>query len=290
MVSFLKRRSPIKPDAGIIERPQSPGKPLPDDCNVVEYASDRRVYVLSGPQGDPDGLTFILFHGGGWFAGAPFDNDSLARYLTPWGECQLVEYATYARGRATLDDAVADAIAFAAHFQRTHADRKCVLIGLSAGATLALWAARALKEQCVALVLLSAVTDTGPQGFRNCMVPQRGRADISPQTFVDLIRAPVLMIHANKDQSVPVVQIRSFYKALIAQRTPARLVEVDSERHDFHRLEHFSALVQTEVRDFLYARKLVDQSYPDHATAAEAIRGAAKEPPPNAAGPAADTP
>lgn len=235
----------------------------------IQYKRGRRAYLTEVENDDPDAPIFVVFHGGGWFAGSPLDNSALADFLGSWGRCYLVEYSTYALSRTTVDNAVDDAIAFADFIEREHPRRKFVSIGYSAGAVLAAWFVRTLKEQSSAMILLSGVTDIGPGGYSNCMIPQRGRSDISPLGFADLIQIPVLAIHANGDETVPISQARKFYKTLIAQKTPARLVEIDSKRHDFHRIEHFQVHVRTEILDFLYARRLVRGDYPDHARLAD---------------------
>lgn len=240
------------------------------DWERIEYRPGRGAWTRA-PDAEDDTPVFILFHGGGWYGGSPDDNLYWGDYLHRLGRCYLVEYATYAHGQATVDDAVADALAFAEFYGRRHPGRPCVVWGFSAGGLLALWFARIVQSVCRSVILLSAVTDTGPEGYRNVMLPQRGRRDLSPVEFADRIRCPLLALHSSGDTTVPIAQARHFYKTLIARKTPSRLVEVDTVRHDFHRVGPHRARVHTEIRDFFIARRLVRDSYPDHGAAADAI-------------------
>ena len=131
------------------------------------------------------------------------------------------------------------------------------------------------------MILISAVTDIGPGGYRNSLVPQRGRADLSPQSFAHLIHIPVLAFHAEGDTTVPIQHIRKFHKTLLAEKTPTRLVQVPVARHDFHRVDPYIAQVRTEITDFLIARGLVDDRYPDHAAAADALLAEVTPQPPD---------
>lgn len=143
-----------------------------------------------------------------------------------------------------------------------HPGVRIVLLGFSAGGVLAAWAARDLGAQAAMVVLFSAVTDLGPAGYRNSMVPEGGRADLSPVGFAGEIPCPVLAFHASGDPTVPVAQAEGFDAALRGAGVPARLVTAESGAHGFHRDEGHLATCLTEIEAAL-RRHGVLPDYPD---------------------------
>lgn len=257
IVSRLK--SCLRPLRAALFRPR-----LPRGWRRDAYKPGRHLYSFS-PKTPPeaDDLVFLVFHGGGFVGGAPMDNAWWGQTLTRFGRCHLAEYATFRSAQGTIDDAVRDGIAAARAVRARHPEARIALMGFSAGAVLAAWAARELGPQAAMLIILSGVTDLEEGGFQNAMVPASGRPDLSPLGFVEEIACPVIAFHAAEDPTVPFDHARAFDAALRAAGTPSRLLPADSALHGFHRDERYLATCLSEIEAALRNHGVLARAYPD---------------------------
>lgn len=230
----------------------------------IAYKRGRYLYWSSGRSKPETGnVVFLVFHGGGFVGGAPLDNAWWGTALARFGRCYLAEYATFRTAQATIDDALRDGIDAARAVRARHPEARIVLVGFSAGAVLAAWAARDLGAQAAQLVMFSAVTNLEPGGYRNAMVPEGGRADLSPSGFLADIPCPVLAFHATQDPVVPHAHAVAFDADLRAAGHESRLVTAESEIHGFHRDERHLATSLTEIEADLRRYAILPPDYPD---------------------------
>lgn len=196
---------------------------------------------------------FVLcFHGGGGVAGEPamlqaFCSEMIA--ACPTMTAAAVSYRTRNRNQAGLDDMLADAaraLEWAKNRAKDSAQNRAdgakkasrarlYVLGASFGGLLALDAVRRSPEGVAGLILFNPVSDTGPDGFTNEVVPAEGREDINPmRIYADPDQRPrthCLIAHGRADDVVPVEASRSF--ARLWPQNNSKLIEVPNAQHGF---------------------------------------------------------
>jgi acetyl esterase/lipase len=187
----------------------------------------------------PNGYSVVLVHGGGFVLGSR--RSQAVRYLaTRFTAAGLavcaIDYRMIFRG-GRLEAAVDDVCAAFANWPGDGA----ALVGLSAGATLALLAAERVRPRVVVSCfgLYEVEHLRGPA----IVLPRLlfANPDRATWRFAAKPAAPTLLIHGDADELVPVEQARR----LAAQRTalglPTRLVEYAGARHGFFNTAHRAA-------------------------------------------------
>ena len=198
----------------------------------------------------------VCFHGDGGVDGSPAMLGPLCQLLGRSGRITTaaVGYRTLNRDGATLDNMLADAV-HALDWARTslapHA--RLHVLGASFGGLLALHAVLAKPAHIHTLILLNPVTDTGPDGFSNRVVPATGRPDISPLRVYAghpiLQRLHCLIGHGDADAVVPISASERFAALWPAGR--CRLVTYHNARHGFFHKPPRDQLMAAAILDFL---------------------------------------
>lgn len=217
--------------------------------------------MLSYKGSDPKGAVFVQFHGGGWVGGRPEDVAQWSEFLARMGRrVYAVEYGTFGNSGATLDMALEDSVAAGDAVAKWHPNTPIIFVGHSAGAVLAFWASIAHQNQLAGLMLFSAVTDTGPGGFRNRQIPADGRADASPHHNLDKLSLSgsgpfLLAFHGRADETVPIAQVERFVTAW-QDSAPgtAELFRYGGQKHGFQNQPNPRLNVQIDVEAALARR------------------------------------
>ena len=187
----------------------------------------------------PNGRSIVLVHGGGFVIGSR--RAQAVRYLaTRFAEAGLavcaIDYRMIFRG-GRLAAAVDDVCAAFASWPRDGA----VLVGLSAGATLALLAAERVNPRgvvsCFGLYEVDHLARSGA-GVPRLLFASRDRAT---WRFAPMPAAPTLLIHGDADELVPVSQARRLAAERTALGLPTRLVEYPGAPHGFFNTAHRAA-------------------------------------------------
>lgn len=213
----------------------------------------------------------IYFHGGGWRSGdkkggAPY-LDVLARrgFVGISANYRLSDQSTFP---AQLEDARA-AVAWAAEHATDYGGNgaRIGVCGTSAGAHLAALLGTAGTGDDLRI---RAVADWyGPADLRDASLwPKASRgmveqllggspaqkqqlsADASPMAFVSAGDAPFLIIHGDRDDTVPVEQSRSLCDALKAAGVPVQYVEISSGGHGSFGRAKTNKLIETMAAFF----------------------------------------
>lgn len=195
----------------------------------------------------------VLFHGGGWFGGAPISTAPLADYLASQGIVVFnATYRTSGGGYPESFDDVACAVRFARASAPTYSDASVplVVVGHSAGAHLASVVALAgdeFGEECS--VEGSAVPDrfvglAGPYDptlyrqvlpaffgtrFENDPTPWEGGSPYS--YFGNNSELAILLMHGATDELVPISSSELFAEALAEAGYEVKFIEVAGAPH-----------------------------------------------------------
>ncbi len=216
-------------------------------------------HALVLPAEGPERIRILAFHGGGGVGGAP-------EMLLPFshalmgktdGLCiALASYRLLDRDKAGLADMLADAArALAWCRAEMPASARLFLLGASFGGLLALDAALNTPDRIAGVILLNPVADIAAGGFSNRVVPQEGRADLSPmqrydgQDILHIMRC--FIAHGDHDAVVPVETSHRF-----ARLWPAGRCEMHDHAgagHGFFNLPRHSPTVAAQVAAFLEA-------------------------------------
>jgi dipeptidyl aminopeptidase/acylaminoacyl peptidase len=78
-------------------------------------------------------------------------------------------------------------------------------------------------------------------------------AATSPMLHIDQIRAPILLIHGDADETVPYQQSKDMKKALDKAGHPTRLITLEDEGHSGW-TEDDEKMVMTEIGEFIKGR------------------------------------
>lgn len=225
------------------------------ECETHYYRPDRVILDYSG--GNAQAPIFVVFHGGGWFAGTPNDVSHWSKYMAPYASRFLfVEYNVFAIHGGGIDRSISDAVEATLWAEKRFPNKKIILVGFSAGALLALHAAQAVASRIAGMILFSPVTDVGPEGYRNGMIPQARRADISPDpaVFSQLPEdAFIGILHGENDDVVPIECSERFVAALPLSSERKPFVRIPDRNHGFqdHSMIDRSAAL-SEVEDILH--------------------------------------
>jgi pimeloyl-ACP methyl ester carboxylesterase len=205
----------------------------------------------------PETVRILAFHGGGGLAGGPEALAPVSRALAAGGAVTVAAagYRTRATDTdATLDDMLADAAAALAWCRaEMPAGGRLYLLGVSFGGLLALHAAMEDPAGIEGLILINPVTDIGPGGFANAVVPEGGRPTLSPLRRYPghpLCRQLRLFIaHAEQDPEVPVSAVRDL--AMLWPTARCRLVTFPHSGPGFFNRPPNRDRVAAMVRDFI---------------------------------------
>jgi len=204
----------------------------------ADQVADLRVPSRAGPH-----PVAVLLHGGFWREPYRRDRmDPLAEDLTArgWATWNLEYRRVGGAGGwpATLDDVATGITALA---DQPVDLARLLLIGHSAGGHLALWAAsRAPAALVVSLGGVSDLEEAAELGLGDgaaqellggtpAEVPERYAA-ASPARLLPL-RAPLLLVHGDADDRVPVATARRFSALATAAGTPCELLELPGVDH-----------------------------------------------------------
>ncbi len=195
----------------------------------------------------------VFIHGGGWQWGDKAEfRDALPRIARVGYACASIDYrrAPAHRFPAQLDD-VRSAIAFLRNnAQKYHLDpERIALFGGSAGGHLALLVGFTAATDDPGRRIRAIVSFAGPTDLPHLYVKVRGRdlvsdllgttdrqsriaAEASPITYVHRGIPPVITIHGDHDELVPISQARSLHQALEAAGATQELIVVEGGGHD----------------------------------------------------------
>ncbi|QYM78974.1 alpha/beta hydrolase fold domain-containing protein [Horticoccus luteus] len=224
----------------------------------------------------------VFFFGGGWTHGGPDHAAGWARYAASVGFVGIApDYRTKNRFGTSPLASVADGRA-ALRWVEDHAEElgldptKIVVGGSSAGGHVALWTAithtppgsdpaEAPTIKPRALILMSAVSDTAPDGLG--YTPKRFGEDavaLSPVDQLDAQMPPMIVFHGNADHTVPYAQAEALHAKLVGAGNTCQLVTVPGGDHNFSsQLPEWKDKARTLIRGFLQEQKLLPEG-PSH--------------------------
>jgi acetyl esterase/lipase len=212
----------------------------------------------------------VFFHGGFWDLSAVTHFATQCVHFAERG-CLCVAAETRVSSRhpaSTPMDALEDAqdliIALKQKAEEWHFDpQKIVLVGAAGGAFLALHAAMEKKPRSVdgidprpaALILLSALVDTGPKTdqARRFASPQQAKA-LSPLRMTRRKLPPMLFLHGQNDRITPISAVKSLCRWLRFKGNKALLISYKGADHRFFNfnadLVHYDLCLR-EMESFL---------------------------------------
>ncbi len=200
----------------------------------------------------------VYIHGGSWMTGDKAEAAGLAQWLNPLGYVVIsLNYRMYPQVRfpALIEDVKCGVRSIRAHAAEYNVDVKHIgAYGASAGGHLvalmgtsdpsAGWDVGQYTDQSSRL---QAVVDlSGPSDLTKTSYPNYGLATVimmafgippaqraigSPTTYASSDDPPFLIVHGDKDQTVPLEQGQLMYDALVKAGVPAKLVIVQGGDH-----------------------------------------------------------
>ena len=197
----------------------------------------------------PTGASVVLVHGGGFMVGsrrmAPMR--FVAAQLTSAGIAVCsIDYRRMLRLTEAVDDVRAALAFWRARTDRLGLTDHVALVGLSAGATLALLAAARDPVARLACCFGLYEVDHLPRIYARLLfkTPDRSawRFDAHPA-------APTLLLHGDADRLVPVVQAHRLAARREALGLPTRLVVYPGVRHGF--LRRASPIAEAAARELV---------------------------------------
>lgn len=226
---------------------------MPEDVQKLSYGETLYANVMAAKGAAR--VRILCFHGGGGVGGNPEMIQPFCRRLVSEGGIEIfaARYRTLNTDGASLADMRADAAAaLDAARDGLGPDQTLYVLGASFGGLLALDAVAAAPQDVGGLILLNAVTDTGPAGFSNRVVSEGGEA-LSPlaqwQDSPLLGRMRCLLLHGGRDDVVPVEASRAF--AALWPEGRAELVEYPNATHGFFNRDAHGAEVATRIARFI---------------------------------------
>lgn len=226
---------------------------MPEDVRRLNYNETLHANVT--PAKGNARARILVFHGGGGVGGNPEMIQPFCDRLVAEGgiEIYAARYRTLNADGANLSDMRADAAAaLGAARQGLGAEQTLFVLGASFGGLLALDAVAAAPQDVAGLILLNAVTDTGPDGFSNRVVAEGGAA-LSPLARWEGSPLPgrmrCLLLHGGKDDVVPVEASRRF--AALWPQGRAELVEYPDATHGFFNRDAHGAKVAARIARFV---------------------------------------
>lgn len=207
-----------------------PGQPEPSLTRVYrEVAGDSlRAYVFFPPgrRESEAASAILLFHGGGWSAGAPDWTFAAARRFADSGLVAVAVEYRLSTGDITPIDALADACAAFAWIRTRGAEfgmrGRVAGYGVSAGGHLV---AATVTVGCPgdgvgpdALLLWSPALDlVNDRWFTTLLQGRAIAADLSPARQVGPFTPPTSIVHGERDALTPLTGVRRFCAALTAR-------------------------------------------------------------------------
>lgn len=233
--------------------------PTAETLSNVSYGSDARQKMdiyLPANRSSNETVLAILIHGGGWSSG---DKSDLAPYVNEMKR-RLPDYAfaninyklvtnTQNKFPAQENDVKAAINYLLSNGEQYKYSKKIVLIGVSAGAHLALLQGYKYTDQVKPVAIISffgpadlidmynnPVNSSMPlllQTLTGYSVSQNRAAyeSSSPITFVNAQSSPTLLLHGDKDNLVPIGQARLLKEKLESLNVPNKLVVYNNEGH-----------------------------------------------------------
>lgn len=196
----------------------------------------------------------LMFHGGGWEGGEPEELEAYCHYFADQGYVTVsASYRLMGRDQTTpfeaVDDAE-DAYKFIInHAEELHIDRQnIVVMGGSAGGHLAFWVVKRQINQNfppIALILLSAVLDTSPQGYGFDKLKERF-IELSPLEHISSDLPSTLIIHSEIDSVVPFKGVELFYQQLQQYNVLTQIYTENIDDHGFYVFNPSSNLQDVE--------------------------------------------
>ncbi len=222
------------------------------DLGQGQYAE---IYLGAACETADEEVFVLCFHGGGGVAGEPamlrdFCTEMVA--ASPRMRAAAVSYRTRNRDGAGLDDMLEDGARALEWVRGARAKgARLYVLGASFGGLLALDAVRRAPDGVAGLILFNPVSDTGPGGFANEVVPAAGREDINPvRLYAEPGQRPrvhCLIAHGRADDVVPVEASRSF--ARLWPPANCKLIEVPNAQHGFfNRQPHCTTMADHVAR------------------------------------------
>ena len=213
---------------------QPPGLPVEDVWLTTEDGVKIHAWwIAAPPDAGPARVTILAFHGNA--ANLPNRADIYALFRSLPANVLAVEYRGYGKSEGAPSEAGIYADARAAYTyltkQRGIAPSQIIVYGASLGSAVA---ADLAAQQEVGAVLLEAPFPSVAALARSVywFLPGLGtmaRTKLDTESKVARIRAPLLVIHCNRD---PVIAMRFGRAVFDAAREPKRFVEVDGACHE----------------------------------------------------------
>lgn len=214
---------------------------------------------------------FVVFHGGGWIKGAPWEYYPFARMAARSGRIGIcVEYRLVdtAKRLSPPVNCIKDGRS-SIRFIRTHATSlgidpdKIIAAGISAGGQIALSTALLdefnesqddLSVSCKpnAVVLYSPVVDCSPQGFGNNICGEDWQK-FSPLYQVRAGMPPCLIFHGTGDTITPYAGVLEFGKKTVALGNTCDLIITPNAQHTWFR-HNISAFDEIMAQTFTFLK------------------------------------
>ncbi|WP_299707592.1 sulfotransferase [uncultured Tateyamaria sp.] len=218
------------------------------------------VTMLASTPNDP--VHILAFHGGGGVAGTPDMMVPFAQRVTagPGVTMALARYRTLNADQASFEDMRADAAQALDWAQaQIPAGGRLYLLGASFGGLLALdallEASAEVQEHVTGLILLNAVTDTGPDGFANRVIKPEDHGHLSPIARLKghpmLSRLRCFLAHGGQDDVVPIDVSHRF--AALWPKDRCEMMPFPNSSHGFFNRAPHDKTVAAAVRKFVGA-------------------------------------
>jgi acetyl esterase/lipase len=227
----------------------------------IAYAANGQTLDIYGPVGPVRKTTLLFIHGGGFTQG---DKSQLAGFSRLYAQGGFTAATmNYRLAPAHPYPAAVDDVKSAILWLRKNGATRIVLIGYSAGGTLALSAGFSKDVSVDAIVSAAAPVDL--QGWVDSVPFDKAKADLagylqgarareaSPLYATRAGQPPVFLVHGSKDPMVPIAQSVSLAEKLRGENLPVLFRIIPKAGHDILLTPKYIKQVLKDLTPFLVA-------------------------------------
>ena len=196
-----------------------PSPPSPLEEVIFELPGGERAVAWARAHPDPTGPAVLFLHGNGENLETVRMSGLFEQFAELGAHVLAVDYPGYGRSTGEPSEASLTAAGEAglAWLGERHPDSKRVVVGWSLGAAVAIQVAARQPDALDALVLMSAWSDLASLAaihFPSWLVSMGLKDGYDSVAAARDLSVPVLMIHGDADQIIPVTQGQSLHEAL----------------------------------------------------------------------------
>jgi acetyl esterase/lipase len=218
---------------------------IPQEFNSTNDQQLKSLIYLPNEKSKPAPL-LIMLHGGGFYQGSPNWMHHWASSMSDLGiAVASVAYPLSPKSQfpSQLQEIKSTITELKGHLASQHVDTSSIFIsGSSAGGTLALSTAIAYPELNIqGIIALYPITDftkafVSISDIRAIKMQYQGSSNdsiISPRFQLTDKMPPVLLMHGEKDNIIPVEQSRKFYQYMVSKKLNCEFIELPWATHNF---------------------------------------------------------